>query len=122
MKYQIHSLGYDAEADELDLLINSTEPQPAESVEVDAGIHIRRAFESGQIVGAFIRGYRRFAQQVQDDGLAALPMAEHRGLREVALAIVNWQREVGQLTHELAAHLGEWPPAPQWLEAQVTGI
>jgi hypothetical protein len=120
MNYQIRSLGYDEESDELDLLINATEPQPAEAVEVDAGMYVRRDFQSGQVVGAFIRGYRRFAQQVQRGELKALPLAEQAGLREVAQAIVHWQREVGQLSHALATHLTAWPPEKQWLEAQLT--
>jgi hypothetical protein len=46
-------------------------------------------------------------------------LAEQSGLQDVVQAIVEWQREVGQLSQELAAHFHEWPPEAQWLEAQV---
>ena len=118
MKYQIQVIGYDAEADELDLLINSAQPQAAETIELDLGIYIRRSFVYGEIVGAFVRGYRGFAQQVQNGDWHAFPMAEQAGLRAVVQAIVTWQREVGQLSRDLAAHLKQWPPETQWLEAQ----
>jgi hypothetical protein len=118
MNYKIQVIGYDAEADELDLLINSAQPQAAESIELDLGIYVRRSFVSGEIVGAFVRGYRAFAQQVQDGDRHAFPMAEQAGLRAVVEAIVTWQREVGQLSRDLAAHLKQWPPEAQWLEAQ----
>ncbi len=52
----IRSLGYDIEADELDLLIDTDVPVPAESVPIDEGIYIRRDKESNKVVGAFIRG------------------------------------------------------------------
>ena len=75
MKYQIRSWGYDPESDELDLLINVDKPQAAESIETDAGIYVRRDFASGQVVGALVRGYRRFAKQVQRGEVSALPLA-----------------------------------------------
>ena len=118
MTYQIYALGYDSESDELDLLINAEQPHAAESIEVDAGIYVRRDFATGQVVGAFIRGYRRFAQQVQQGELSTLPLAERASSREVVQAIIAWQREVGQLSRALAERLHEWPPQPQWLAAQ----
>ena len=118
MKYEIRSLGYDSESDELDLRINTTEPQAAEAIEADAGIYVRRDFATRQVVGAFIRGYRRFAEQVQHGELQTLPVAERAGLREVVQAIIVWQREVGQLSRALAERLQEWPPQPQWLAVQ----
>jgi hypothetical protein len=87
MKYQIQVIGYDAEADELDVLINSAQPQAAVSIELDLGIYVRRSFVSGEIVGAFVRGYRGFAQQVQNGDWHAFPMAEQAGLRAVVEAI-----------------------------------
>lgn len=64
MKHQIRSLGYDPESDEMDLLIDSIASQTAESIPLGAGVYIPRAFESGKIVGAFIRGYHQFALDV----------------------------------------------------------
>ena len=119
MNYQIRFLDYDLETDELDLLINSDQPQAAEAVETDLGIYVRRDFATGQVVGAFIRGYRHFAQRIQGGEEQSLPTAEREGLRDVVAAIIKWQREVGQLSRELAAHLRTWPPQPQLLEAQL---
>jgi len=56
----ILSLGYDVEADELDLLIDTDSLVPAESVPIDEGIYIRMDRNSGKIVGAFVRGYSNF--------------------------------------------------------------
>jgi|GEM_PF-1638161 hypothetical protein len=119
MNYQIRSLGYDSESDELDLIINADRPQAAEAVPIDAGIYIRRDFKNGQIVGAFIRGYQRFARQVAEGRAISGELAEREGLGEAFRAIVAWQRKVGALSHELAAHLGAWPPQDKFMEILV---
>lgn len=119
MKYQIRSIGYDPESDELDLLVNADAPHPAEAVAVDAGVYIRRDFKNSQIVGAFIRGYRQFARQIAEGKPIPSELAEREGLMDVLNAIVAWQREVGALSHELAAHLGAWPPQDKFMEILV---
>lgn len=119
MKYQIRSLGYDPESDELDLLINADQPQAAEAIPVDAGVYIRRDFRTGQIVGAFIRGYRQFARDIADGKPITGELAKHAGLGEVFNAIVAWQRGVDTLSHELAEYLGSWPPQDKFLELLV---
>ena len=119
MNYQIRSLGYDMESDELDLLINAASPRAAESVSLDAGVFIRRDFGNGDIVGAFIRGYQQFARQVAENQPISNELAAREGLGEVFEAIVRWQREVGALSHELAAHLGAWPPQDQFMQILV---
>jgi hypothetical protein len=119
MNYQIRSLGYDSESDELDLLINADSPLAAEAVPLDAGVYIRRDFKNGQVVGAFIRGYQRFACQVAEGKPMPSELAEREGLGEIFRAIVAWQREVGALSHELAAHLGVWPPQDKFMEILV---
>lgn len=119
MKYQIHSLGYDSESDELDLLINADSPRAAEAVPVDAGVYIRRDFKNSQVVGAFIRGYQQFARQVAEGKPMPGELAEREDLGDVFRAIVAWQREVGVLSHELAAHLGAWPPQDKLMQVLV---
>lgn len=120
MNYHIRSLGYDAESDELDLLINASSSRAAEAVAVDAGVYIRRDFSNGKIVGAFIRGYQQFARQVAEGQPISSELAEQSGLGEVFQAIVAWQRQVGALSHELASHLGVWPPQDQLMQVLVT--
>lgn len=119
MIYQIRSLEYDPESDELDLLINAASPRAAESVPLDAGVYIRRDFGTGEIVGAFVRGYQRFARQVAENQPVSNELAAREGLGEVFEAIVKWQREVGALSHELAAHLGARPPQDQLMQVLV---
>ena len=119
MNYYIRSLGYDAESDELDLLINTDSPRAAEAVAVDAGVYIRRDFSDGKIVGAFIRGYQQFARQVAEGNPISSELAERQDLAEVFKAIVAWQSEVGALSHELAAHLGAWPPQDKLMQVLV---
>ena len=119
MNYQIRSLGYDPESDELDLLINVASPRAAESVPLDAGVYIRRDFNNGEIVGAFIRGYQQFARQIAENSPISGEIAAREGLGEVFEAIVNWQRELGVLSHDLAAHLGAWPPQDQFMQVLV---
>lgn len=120
MKYRIRSLGYDSESDELDLLINADTPQEAEAIPLDAGVYVRRDFQTGQIVGAFIRGYQQFARRVAEGKPIPTTIAEQKGLGEVFRAIIEWQRQVGTLSHELAAHLGTWPPQDQLMQVLVT--
>jgi len=110
MKYQIRALGYDPESDELDLLINADSPQPAEAISLDHGIYVRRDFKSHAIVGAFIRGYKNFARQVAQAQEIPREIAQREKLADVFQAILDWQREVGILSSDLAAHLSEWPP------------
>ena len=67
---KILSLGYDVEADELDLLIDTDSPVPAESVPIGEGIYIRMDKNSVKIVGAFIRGYSNFIKRVRENRIA----------------------------------------------------
>jgi len=114
---QIRSLGYDPEADELDLLIDVDEPVPAESVPIDAGVYIRRDRDSGRVVGAFIRGYSHFVKMVRE----GRPIPSHRaaaaGFAEELRAIVAWQREVERLSQDLVSHLGDLARQREFLEA-----
>lgn len=119
MKYQIRSLGYDPEADELDLLTNADAPQSAEAIPVDDGVYIRRAFQSGAIVGAFIRGYEQFALKVAQNQELATVLAKQHDFEQVLVAIIEWQREVGALSHQLVAHLEVWPPQDSFLQILV---
>lgn len=119
MKYQIRSLGYDPETDELDLLINADAPQPAEAISLENGIYIRRAFKNGAIVGAFIRGYEQFAREVSAKRVVSSERVKQQGLEEPFNAIVEWQREVGALSHQLAEHLDAWPPQDSFLQILV---
>ncbi|MBC8231428.1 hypothetical protein H8E77_17890 [bacterium] len=116
---KILSLGYDVEADELDLLIDTDSPVPAESVPIGEGIYIRMDRNSGKIVGAFIRGYSSFIKKVRENRI--LPSSEtiKAGFWVEFEAIVNWQicfdfylelkskrhREIDSLSHELIEHL-----------------
>lgn len=119
MKYQIRSLGYDPESDELDLLINSDAPQPAEAIALGHGVYIRRAFENGEIVGAMIRGYEQFAREVGSKNIVASENLSPKELSEIFEAIVQWQGEVGLLSHQLAEHLEAWPPQDSFLQVLV---
>ena len=103
---KIQSLGYDAEADELDLLIDSEAPQPAETMPVDAGICFRREINSGRIVGAVIRGYGDFLRAVLDGRIFPATEAEGAGLEKEFVAVIAWQREALRLSHDLITHLG----------------
>jgi len=47
---KILSLGYNTEADELDLLIDTDFPVPAESIPIDEGIYIRVDKNSGKVM------------------------------------------------------------------------
>ena len=103
---KIQALGYDPEADELDLLIDTDVPQPAEVIPLDAGVYIRRDPESGRVVGAFVRGYTSFLQAVMTKQKIASAEASKAGLDEEFAAIVNWQRKALRLSHDLLAHIG----------------
>ena len=117
---KILSLGYDVEADELDLLIDTDSPVPAESVPIDEGIYIRMDRTSGKIVGAFIRGYSNFIKRVRENRIAPSSVTIKAGFLAEFEAIVNWQicfdfylelkskrhREIDLLSHELIEHLG----------------
>ena len=90
---KILSLGYDIEADELDLLIDTDSPVSAESVPIDEGIYIRMDRNSGKIVGAFIRGYSTFIKRVRENQIAPSSVTIKAGFLAEFEAIVNWQRE-----------------------------
>ena len=53
----IRELVYDTEADELDLLIDTLQPEPAEVIPIGDDVFLRRSIESGKIVGATIANY-----------------------------------------------------------------
>ena len=106
-KFRIRSLGYDPEIDELDLLINSERPVAAESIPLDEGIYLRRDLDSGQVVGAFIRGYYLFLKKVQQQKVISLKKAKALGLDEEARAIIAWQRELLGLSKKLKTELGD---------------
>src|SRR5438477_1582874 len=90
---KIQALGYDPEADELDLLIDADEPQPAEAVPLDAGVYIRRNPESGRVVGAFIRGYADFLRAMLAEQEIPAVEAVRAGLEKEFSAILEWQRK-----------------------------
>src|SRR6266404_8968437 len=103
---KIQALGYNPEADELDLLIDAETPQSAEAVPLDAGVYIRRDLESGQVVGAFIRGYTTFLRAVLAEQEISSTEASKTGLDKEFAAIVDWQRKALRLSRDLLAHLG----------------
>ena len=53
----IQELAYDTEADELDLLIDSLKPEPAEVIPIGNDIFLRKSIKNGKIVGATIANY-----------------------------------------------------------------
>ena len=53
----IQELAYDAEADELDLLIDTLQPEPSETLDLGNDIFIRRSVQSKKIVGAVVVNY-----------------------------------------------------------------
>ena len=103
---KIQALGYDPEADELDLLIDADVPQPAEAVPLDAGVYIRRDPESGRVVGAFIRGYANFLRAMLAEQEIPAVEAIKAGLEKEFSAILEWQRKALRLSRDLLAHLG----------------
>lgn len=116
MMYEIIALDYDAEADELDLLVNAAAPRAAEAIPLDAGVYARRDFKTGVIVGAFIRGYAQFSRDVAENKPLELSIAEKEGLGDFLSAVIAWQQDVGTLSQELASHVGKWPPQNQLLQ------
>ncbi len=104
---KIRSLGYNPEADELDLLIDVDAPVPAESIPIDAGIYIRRDPATGRVVGAFIRGYSLFVRKVRDNQPIPSELSTAAGFVAELEAIIAWQREVDELSRNLAGHLGD---------------
>jgi hypothetical protein len=86
----ISLLAYDAESDELDLLIDEKSPLPAESIPVGAGIYIRREPASGRVVGAFIRGYSHLVKRVHTGGQVSDEDAKRLGVHEAFRAILQW--------------------------------
>ena len=103
---KIQALGYDLEADELDLLIDTDVPQPGETVPVDAGVYIRRDIDSGRVVGAVIRGYADFLRTVLEEQDIPAVEAAKTGLEKEFAAILEWQRKALKLSRDLLAHLG----------------
>ncbi len=106
MIYEIHSLGYDVESDELDLLINYSTPQPGYAIDIGNGVLVRRHMETEQIVGAIIRGYRQFAEAVRQNEPFHWQLAREKNLEDIAQAIVNWQSDIDDLSQTLAHKLG----------------
>ena len=90
---KILPLGYNSEADELDLLINTDLPSPAESIPIDEGIYMRIDKNSSEVIGAFIRGYSNFIKKVQENQIALSSATIEAGFEAEFEAIVNWQRE-----------------------------
>ena len=103
---QIRLLGYDPEADELDLLIDAEAPIPAESVPVGEGIYIRRDPSSGCVVGAFIRGCSLFLKRLRAGSQVSDEEAERLGLCEVFQAVLQWIRDHSEEEHALASRAG----------------
>jgi hypothetical protein len=103
---KIQALGYNPEADELDLLINTDAPQPAEAAPVGSGVYIRRDPETGRVVGAMIRGYLNFLRTVLAEREISTVEARKAGLDKEFVAIVDWQRKALRLSRDLLAHLG----------------
>lgn len=106
---KIRAFGYDPEADELDLLIDTDVPQPAESIPVDVGVYIRRDPDSGRVVGAVIRGYTDFLHAMLTEQEIPGVEATKAGLEKEFAAILEWQRKALRLSRDLLAHLGACP-------------
>ena len=53
----IRELAYDTESDELDLLIDTFSPEPAEVISIGNDIFLRRSIKDSRIVGATIANY-----------------------------------------------------------------
>lgn len=103
---KIQALGYDPEADELDLLIDEEVPQPAEMIPLDAGVYIRRDIASGRVVGAVIRGYTEFLRLLLAGYDLPREAAKKSGLENEFIAIVEWQKTALKLSQDLVRHLG----------------
>jgi len=86
----ISLLTYDAESDELDLLINAKSHMRAESIPVGEGIYIRREPSSGRVVGAFIRGYSHLLKKVHTGGQVSDEGPKRLGVHEAFQAVLQW--------------------------------
>jgi hypothetical protein len=95
----ISLLAYDAESDELDLLINARSPMAAESIPAGAGIYIRRDPSSGRVVGAFIRGYSHLLKIVHTGGKMSSEEAKRLGFHEAFQAVLQWVGDQPPLSH-----------------------
>ena len=95
----ISLLAYDAESDELDLLINAKSPMPAESIPAGEGIYIRRDPSSGQVVGAFIRRYSHLLKKVHTRGQVSDEGAKELGVHEAFQAVLQWVGDQPPPTH-----------------------
>lgn len=113
---RIRSLGYDPEADELDLLIEANAPVPAEAIPIGEGIYIRRDRSSNRVVGAFIRGYSQFLRKVQENQPIKTEGAVAVGLSEELAAIIAWQKEISALSQSLAQQLGDLAQQREFVE------
>lgn len=102
---EIRVLGYDPEADELDLLIGVERPVPAESVPVGEGVYVRVDPDAGHVVGAMIRGYRRFVVRINTGHPLSHQEARAAGFEQILEAIVEWQRDLNRLAQELCRRL-----------------
>jgi len=92
----IRPLPYDPEADELDLLIDTKSPKPAESVPVGGGIYIRRDPASGRVVGAFIRGYSHLIKKIRAGGYVSDEDAKRLGVHEAFRSVLQWVHDQTQ--------------------------
>ena len=94
----IKELAYDTEVDELDLLIDTFQPEPAETIPLGNDIFLRRSVKSQQIVGAVIANCSlwqpdRFPSlpvdsdlaKVQDGILRYLSTMRHKVIEELPL-------------------------------------
>jgi len=109
-------LGYDPEADELDLLIDANAPVPAEAIPIGEGIYIRRDRKSGRVVGAFIRGYSQFLRKVQENQPIKSEGAVAAGFSDELTAIIAWQKEVSALSQSLVQRLGDLAQQREFVE------
>lgn len=87
---EIRSLGYDPEADELDLLIDTEEPVPAEAVPVGNGMYIRCEPSSGHVVGAFIRGYSHLIERIRSGEEISVEEDMKAEFSQVFRSILEW--------------------------------
>jgi hypothetical protein len=95
----ISLLAYDAESDELDLLIDAKSPMPAESIPAGEGIYIRRDPSSGRVVGAFIRGYSHLLKKVHAGVQVSDKGAKRLGVHEAFQAVLQWVGDQSPPSH-----------------------
>ena len=67
---------------------------------------MRRDVDSGQVVGAVIRGYTDFLRAVLEEQDIPAVEAAKAGLDKEFAAILEWQRKALKLSRDLLAHLG----------------